>query len=43
MSEKEVSDAFDDWYENVNTASGSYEEISEKEAQDEGIDEDYSE
>lgn len=29
VSEKEVSETFEDWYESVNTASGSYEEISE--------------
>ncbi len=43
VSEKEVEETFDDWYECVNTASGSYEEISEEEAEDEGIDEDYTE
>lgn len=42
VSEKEVSDAFDDWYDSVNTASGSYEEISEEEAEDEGVDDDYT-
>lgn len=43
VSEKEVSEAFEDWYDSVNTASGGYEEISEEEAEDEGIDEDYTE
>ncbi len=43
VSEKEVEEVFGDWYECVNTASGSYEEISEEEAEDEGIDEDYTE
>lgn len=42
VSEKEVSDTFDDWYDSVNTASGSYEEISEEESEDEGVDEDYT-
>lgn len=42
VSEKEVSEAFEYWYDSVNTASGSYEEISEEEAEDEGIDEDYT-
>ncbi len=43
VSEKEVSEAFEDWYDSVNTASRGYEEISEEEAEDEGIDEDYTE
>lgn len=42
VSEEEVEEAFDDWYESVNTANGDYEEISEDEAEDEGIDEDYT-
>lgn len=42
-SEKEVEEVFDDWYDSVNTASGNYEEISKEEAEDEGVDEDYSE
>lgn len=42
VSEKEVSEIFDDWYDSINTASGSYEEISEKEAKAAGIDEDYT-
>ena len=43
VSEKEVGDIFDDWYDSVNTSSGGYDEISEEEAEEEGIDEDYSE
>lgn len=43
VSEKEVSDTFEDWYDSVNTASGGFEEISEEKAEDEGIDEDYTE
>lgn len=42
VSEKEVTEAFEDWYDSVNTASGSYKEISEEEAENEGIDEDYT-
>lgn len=42
VSEKEVSEIFDDWYDSVNTSEGNYEEISEEEAEDEGIDEDYT-
>lgn len=40
VSEKEVEEVFGDWYECVNTASGSYEEISEEEAEDEDYTED---
>ena len=43
VSEKEVSDIFDDWYDSVDTSYGHYEEISEEEAEDEGIYEDYTE
>lgn len=43
VSEKEVSEAFEGWYDSVNTAYGSCGEISEEEAWNEGIDEDYSE
>ena len=42
VSGKEVEEAFDNWYELVKTCEGSYEEISEEEAEDEGIDEDYT-
>ena len=42
VSEKEVSETFDDWYEQMMTCSGDYEEISEDEAKDEGVDEDRS-
>lgn len=42
VSEKEVSETFGDWYDSVNTTSGSYDEISEEEAENEGIDEDYT-
>lgn len=41
VSEKEVAEIFDDWYENVKTDEGDYEEISKEEAEDEGIDEDF--
>lgn len=41
-SEKEVEEAFNDWYDSVNTADGGYDEISMEEAEDEGIDEDYT-
>lgn len=40
VSEKEVEETFDDWYESVRTDEGSFGEISEEEAEDEGIDED---
>lgn len=43
VSEKEVEETFDDWYESVKTCEGSYEEITEEEAEDEGVDDDYSE
>lgn len=42
VSEKEVEETFDDWYESVKNCGGSYEEISEEEAEYEGIDEDYT-
>lgn len=42
VSLEELSDTFDDWYDSVNTASGNYDEISEEEAENEGIDEDFS-
>lgn len=42
VSEKEVSETFDDWYDSVNIADGGYEEISKEEAEDKGIDEDYT-
>ena len=41
-SENDVSETFDDWYEQMMTCSGDYEEISEDEAESEGIDEDLS-
>lgn len=43
VSEKKVTEAFEDWYDSVNTSSGDYDEISEEEAEDNGIDEDYTE
>ena len=42
-SEDEVKEAFEDWYSSVNTASGRFDEISEEEAEEEGVDEDYAE
>ena len=42
VTENAVSEEFDEWYENKMTCSGDYEEISEEEAEDEGIDEDLS-
>lgn len=39
-TEEEVREAFDDWYENQSKEHGDFEEISEEEAEDEGIDED---
>lgn len=43
VSEKEVEETFDDWYESVKTCEGDYEEISEEEVEDEGVDQDYTE
>lgn len=43
VEQKEVQEDFDDWYEEYRNDSGSFEEISEEEAENEGIDEDLSE
>ena len=42
ISEDEVREAFDDWYTQMMTCSGSFKEISEDEAENEGITEDLS-
>lgn len=42
-SYEDVQSDFEDWYEDRRTDSGSFEEISEEEAEDLGIDEDLSE
>lgn len=42
VSESEVQETFDDWYEEQRNDCGNFEEISEEEAEDLGIDEDYS-
>lgn len=41
-SESEVSEVFDDWYDNMRKDSGDFQEISEEKAKEEGIDEDLS-
>lgn len=43
VSEKELEEIFDDWYEGQRSDSGGYEEISEDEAEEIGIDEDLEE
>lgn len=43
VSEKELEEIFDDWYESQRSDSGVYEEISEDEAEEIGIDEDLEE
>lgn len=43
VSEKELEEIFDDWYESQRNDSGGYEEISEEEAEEIGIDEDLEE
>jgi hypothetical protein len=43
VTENEVSETFDEWYDEQLTSSGSYEEISEEKAEKDGIDEDLSE
>lgn len=43
VEEKEVQEDFNDWYEECRNDSGGFEEISEEEAENEGIDEDLSE
>lgn len=41
VSESEVKETFDDWYEEQRSDEGNFEEISEEKAEDLGIDEDY--
>ena len=41
-SETDVEELYEDWYESQLTASGDYEEISEEEAKESGIDESYN-
>ncbi len=43
VSEKELEEIFDDWYDSQRSDSGGYEEISEEEAEEIGIDEDLGE
>ncbi len=43
VSEDEVKEVFEDWYNSVNTASGNFDEISEEEAEEDGIDMDCTE
>lgn len=40
VSESEVQEVFDNWYEEQQRHYGDFEEISEEEAEDAGIDED---
>lgn len=40
-SEADVEELYEDWYESQLTASGGYDEISEEEAQEIGVDESY--
>ena len=41
-TEKEVDELFEGWYAETRTDSGYYEEIPEEEAEELGVDEDYS-
>lgn len=43
VDEEYVSEFYSDWYEEKNTAHGRYKEISEEEAERDGIDQDYTE
>lgn len=43
VEEKNVKEDFEDWYEEQRKDTGSFKEISEEEAESEGIDEDLSE
>lgn len=43
VSESEVQETFDDWYEEQRHDYGDFEEISGEEAKELGIDEDYEE
>lgn len=40
-TESEIENLYDDWYESRLTAYGGYEEISEEEALESGVDESY--
>ncbi len=42
-SARKVEEIFDEWYDEQRSDSGSFEEISEDEAEEIGIDEDYEE
>ena len=43
ISDNEVEELFDDWYDNQRRDNGEYEEISQEEAEELGIDDDLSE
>lgn len=43
ISDNEVEDAFDEWYDDQRSDNGEYEEISQEEAEELGIDNDLSE
>lgn len=43
ISDNEVEDVFDNWYDEQRSDNGSYEEISQEEAEELGIDDDLSE
>lgn len=43
IEEEQVKEDFDDWYNECRRDSGNFEEISEEEAENEGIYEDFSE
>lgn len=43
ISDNEVEETFDDWYEEQRSDNGEYEEISQEEAEELGIDDDLSE
>lgn len=43
ISDNEVEEVFDDWYEEQRSDNGEYEEISQEEAEELGIDDDLSE
>ena len=42
VTEKEVEECFEDWYASKRWDEGGYTEISEEEAEEFGVDEDYS-
>ena len=43
ISDNEVEEVFDDWYDEQRSDNGEYEEISQEEAEELGIDDDLSE